>query len=265
MRKIFLLITSLFLLTFLGTAASAQKTILQTDFWDKMKKKIILGLTVMGAILAGGWWFWNSGGFLPKSICDTDFRYCEKDSDCICLEDGCFFGNKNYYKKCFEHKETRCINFCTGAGQKPVKCFNNQCMNFYSDPIEGPVIISVDKPEYKYGEDIFITIKNIGSESVFYNKDWMRLGIEEKVRKKIWWEKWEVAFPKTRVEPPFEFLKVELKPNTTLEAKISTTDFGEAISFRALFFYTIVPEIDLEYWLRAYRAAYSHEFIIKQK
>lgn len=229
-----------------------------------MKKKIVLELLALGVILAGGWWFWSSGwlGF-GKSICDMDFRYCEKDNDCICLKDGCFFGNKNYYKKCFEHKETRCINFCTGAGQKPVKCFNNQCMNFYSDPIGGPIIISADKPEYKYGENIFITIKNIGSESVFYNKDWVSLGIEEKVRKKIWWERRETVFPGSTAEPPSELLKMELKPNTTFETKISTADLEKAISFRTLFFYTIVPETDLEYWLRAYQVAYSYEFLIE--
>ncbi len=65
---------------------------------------------------------------------NLDAKYCLKDEDCICSENPCFLGNKEYYNKCFlpQQKELiqACIDAC-GFGPYEIEfktiCENNQC------------------------------------------------------------------------------------------------------------------------------------------
>lgn len=58
---------------------------------------------------------------------ESDEYFCVKDSDCVCTENqGCFFGNKNYYQKCAS-KTGECFDFCGGWGQTKPHCVKNRC------------------------------------------------------------------------------------------------------------------------------------------
>ena len=122
------------------------------------KTKILIGILVVVILAAGGWWVWNKQNV--GIICGvSDSLYCESDSDCICADaeseyPGCFLGSKNYYEKCI-NKTDICMDFCTGWGQPPVKCINNQCTISYK--IE-EVTIATDKTEYEQEEVVQINV-----------------------------------------------------------------------------------------------------------
>lgn len=53
--------------------------------------------------------------------------YCEKDEDCVCMDQGCFLGNKNYYDKCVDKSEM-CYDFCYGWDQPKPACIEHRCI-----------------------------------------------------------------------------------------------------------------------------------------
>ncbi len=63
----------------------------------------------------------------------ADKKFCNADSDCICMgidsETGsCYLGNKDYYEKSVLNKTYICPDFCTGiAGNFEIKCEQNKC------------------------------------------------------------------------------------------------------------------------------------------
>ncbi len=60
--------------------------------------------------------------------CNTmEPNYCENDEDCVCMENGCFTGNKNYYDKCVD-KSNMCYDLCYGWGQPAPTCVNQRCV-----------------------------------------------------------------------------------------------------------------------------------------
>jgi hypothetical protein len=69
-----------------------------------------------------------------KSECQIDSNYCLQDEDCICSENPCFLGNKEYYNKCFLPQQRGIVQACPDAcGFGPYElefktiCENNQC------------------------------------------------------------------------------------------------------------------------------------------
>lgn len=141
------------------------------------KTKILIGISIIVILIIGGWWTWNQQKSGVTSYCRaTNPLYCENDNDCICIEDaGCFLGNKNYYEKCAD-KTGLCMDFCTGWGQPPVKCINNQCTNSYEieDKVTAPpiigkgVILATDKTEYALGEKAKVIIRNNSEKPIWY-------------------------------------------------------------------------------------------------
>lgn len=67
--------------------------------------------------------------------CQTlDQKYCLQDNDCICSENPCFLGDKEYYNKCFLPQQKEIVKACPDAcGFGPYEiefktiCENNQC------------------------------------------------------------------------------------------------------------------------------------------
>jgi len=64
----------------------------------------------------------------------SDPNYCMKDDDCICSTNPCFFGNKEYYQKCFLPQQKEIVQACLDAcGFGPYEwefrtiCENNRC------------------------------------------------------------------------------------------------------------------------------------------
>lgn len=64
------------------------------------------------------------------AICTLDARFCSSDDDCICSEEGCFVGNREYFKSCLNEteKSRTCLDLCSGWGQKLPQCKNNRCV-----------------------------------------------------------------------------------------------------------------------------------------
>lgn len=70
-----------------------------------------------------------------KPECQSlNHNYCLKDSDCMCSENPCFLGNKEYYNKCFLPQQKEIIKACPDAcGFGPYEiefkaiCENNRC------------------------------------------------------------------------------------------------------------------------------------------
>jgi hypothetical protein len=74
--------------------------------------------------------------FLIKPECQNlDPKYCLQDNDCICSENPCFLGNKEYFNKCFLPQQKEIIKACLDAcsfGPEEIEfktiCENNQCI-----------------------------------------------------------------------------------------------------------------------------------------
>jgi len=57
-------------------------------------------------------------------------KYCEKNEDCVCMDNGCFLGNKKYYDECVDKSQV-CYDFCYGWGQPTPTCVAQRCVMRY--------------------------------------------------------------------------------------------------------------------------------------
>ncbi len=65
----------------------------------------------------------------PSNLYINNFSYCESANDCICAEEGCFWGNKYYYER-YANKTQECMDMCYWGmrnWREDRRCINNTC------------------------------------------------------------------------------------------------------------------------------------------
>lgn len=93
-------------------------------------RKLLL-LLIIGIVLLFSIYFYRA----TKLECQTfDPKYCLQDKDCVCSENPCFLGNREYYNKCFLPQQRELVEACydaCGFGPYEIEfkaiCENNQC------------------------------------------------------------------------------------------------------------------------------------------
>jgi hypothetical protein len=66
---------------------------------------------------------------IPEACITFDPEYCERDDDCMCINDNCFTGNIWYWENCISElrkllPSAICMDLCYGV---ECRCVNNEC------------------------------------------------------------------------------------------------------------------------------------------
>ncbi len=240
------------------------------------KIKILIGILVLGILLIGAWWVWNS--IIPKKepFIPPHWKICNSDSDCVETQAGCcrctMGGVQTAINKKYLNKwEEKLKKFCQGTicpavfrcKKGKVICKNHKCKFV---PRENKVILTTDKTEYEKDEEIKLTLINDFDKPIYY-RDWSKSwnecgGSSFKLGKKVK----ENEFDFFGIGGIAECLKpiVSLKPHTKITYSLDPKELEEIPSRRLekgtyKWEFTFGFEKDL----KTTQKIYSNEFTIK--